>query len=122
MIVAAAGVGLTAVAGCAALGIDLGTGMLGAPDDATIAAGLKEALQVGAERSVSRAGRPGGFLDDPNVRIPLPPELEKLGRGLRALGFDGAFPRMWELYLAYCEAGFATRQLGVAQLALERGA
>jgi cyclopropane-fatty-acyl-phospholipid synthase len=40
----------------------------------------------------------------------------------RALGFDGAFPRMWELYLAYCEAGFATRQLGVAQLALERGA
>jgi hypothetical protein len=87
----AAGVGLWAVAGCAALGIDTGTGMLGgAPDDATIAAGLKEALQFGAERSVSRAARPGGFLDDPKVRIPLPPQLEKLGRGLRALGFDGA--------------------------------
>ncbi len=27
---------------------------------------------------------------------------------VRALGFDGAFPRMWELYLAYCEAGFST--------------
>jgi cyclopropane-fatty-acyl-phospholipid synthase len=39
---------------------------------------------------------------------------------VRALGFDGAFPRMWELYLAYCEAGFTTRQLGVSQLRLER--
>jgi cyclopropane-fatty-acyl-phospholipid synthase len=39
---------------------------------------------------------------------------------VRALGFDGAFPRMWELYLAYCEAGFSTRQLGVSQLRLER--
>jgi len=39
---------------------------------------------------------------------------------VRALGFDGAFPRMWELYLAYCEAGFSTRQLDVSQLRLER--
>ena len=64
--------------------------MLGAPSEPTIAAGLKEALQIGAERSVSRAARPGGFLDDPRVRIPLPPQLDKLARGLRALGFHGA--------------------------------
>lgn len=90
MLVCAAGVGL-AVAGCAELGLDLPrTGILGAPSEPTIAAGLKEALQIGAERSVSRAARPGGFLDDPGVRIPLPPQLDKLGRGLRALGFDGA--------------------------------
>jgi hypothetical protein len=87
----AAGVGL-AVAGCAALGPELARSgfRLGGPDDATISAGLKEALQIGAERSVSRAARPGGFLEDPRVRIPLPPELDKLARGLRALGFDGA--------------------------------
>ncbi len=86
----AAGVGF-ALAGCATLGIDLPSrGLLaGSPSEATIAAGLKEALQIGAERSVSRAARPGGF-DDPRVHIPLPPQLEKLGRGLRALGFDGA--------------------------------
>lgn len=89
-LVSAAGVGLT-VAGCAELGqVVAGTGILGQPSEPTIAAGLKEALQIGAERSVSRAARPGGFLDDPRVRIPLPPQLEKLGRGLRALGFDGA--------------------------------
>jgi cyclopropane-fatty-acyl-phospholipid synthase len=38
----------------------------------------------------------------------------------RRLGFDACFSRMWDLYLAYCEAGFATRNLGVAQLRLER--
>ena len=89
LIVSAAGGGL-AVAGCAELGIGLPGGVFAGQSDATIAAGLEEALQIGAERSVSRVGRPGGFLDDPRVRIPLPPQLDKLGRGLRALGFDGA--------------------------------
>jgi len=36
------------------------------------------------------------------------------------LGFDDQFARMWELYLAYCEAGFATGRLGDVQLVLER--
>ena len=38
----------------------------------------------------------------------------------RALGFDERFRRMWEFYLAYCEAGFRTEELGDVQLALER--
>ncbi len=37
-----------------------------------------------------------------------------------ALGFDGTFRRMWEFYLAYCEAGFATGALGNVQLRLAR--
>ena len=36
----------------------------------------------------------------------------------RALGFDETFRRMWELYLAYCEAGFRAGYLGVQQLAI----
>ncbi len=36
-------------------------------------------------------------------------------------GFGEEFIRMWELYLAYCEAGFATARLGDVQLTLERG-
>ena len=36
------------------------------------------------------------------------------------LGFDGTFRRMWEFYLAYCEAGFATGALGNVQLRLAR--
>jgi len=37
-----------------------------------------------------------------------------------ALGFGEAFQRMWEFYLAYCEAGFASGRLGDSQLVLER--
>jgi cyclopropane-fatty-acyl-phospholipid synthase len=37
-----------------------------------------------------------------------------------ALGFDQRFRRMWDFYLAYCEAGFATGYLDVAQLVLSR--
>jgi len=37
-----------------------------------------------------------------------------------ALGFDATFRRMWEFYLAYCEAGFATGALGDVQLRLAR--
>ena len=32
------------------------------------------------------------------------------------LGFDQTFRRMWEFYLAYCEAGFRVGYLGVSQL------
>ena len=37
-----------------------------------------------------------------------------------ALGFDVTFRRMWEFYLAYCEAGLRTGALGDAQLRLAR--
>ncbi|WP_457032665.1 class I SAM-dependent methyltransferase [Kitasatospora sp. P5_F3] len=37
-----------------------------------------------------------------------------------ALGFDPVFRRMWELYLAYSEAGFRTGYLDVRQLLLTR--
>ncbi|OQO95122.1 hypothetical protein B1813_00940 [Saccharomonospora piscinae] len=37
-----------------------------------------------------------------------------------ALGFDTTFRRMWEFYLAYCEAGFRAGYLDVHQFALDR--
>lgn len=39
---------------------------------------------------------------------------------IEALGFDGTFRRMWELYLAYSEAGFRAGYLGVSQLQIVR--
>ncbi len=36
------------------------------------------------------------------------------------LGFDDRFCRMWEFYLAYCEAGFRTGYLDVAQVRITR--
>lgn len=39
---------------------------------------------------------------------------------VRALGFDERFIRKWEYYLAYCEAGFAERYIGDAQILLTK--
>ncbi|MCG6498398.1 cyclopropane-fatty-acyl-phospholipid synthase family protein [Kitasatospora sp. A2-31] len=41
-------------------------------------------------------------------------------RDVAALGFDQVFRRMWELYLAYSEAGFRTGYLDVRQILLTR--
>ncbi|MDQ3002178.1 MAG: cyclopropane-fatty-acyl-phospholipid synthase family protein [Fibrobacterota bacterium] len=43
--------------------------------------------------------------------------LADTGR-VRALGFDDRFIRTWEYYLAYCEASFRTRNLGLVQMVL----
>jgi cyclopropane-fatty-acyl-phospholipid synthase len=44
-----------------------------------------------------------------------------LGNWERLSGsFDDTFRRMWEFYLAYCEAGFRVGYLGVSQLGLSR--
>ncbi len=39
---------------------------------------------------------------------------------LSALGYDERFQRMWEYYLSYCEAGFASRYLGTVQVVMTR--
>lgn len=39
---------------------------------------------------------------------------------IQSLGFDETFQRMWEFYLCYCEGGFDERQIGVAQVVLEK--
>jgi cyclopropane-fatty-acyl-phospholipid synthase len=39
---------------------------------------------------------------------------------IQPLGFDNRFRRMWEFYLAYCEAGFRTGRIDVAQYAVSR--
>jgi cyclopropane-fatty-acyl-phospholipid synthase len=39
---------------------------------------------------------------------------------VRALGFDEPFVRLWEFYLAYCEAAFAEGNTDVVQYTLEK--
>lgn len=75
--------------GCA--GLILGSGPAWALDlsaltrtDAT--AGVKAALQRGAEVAVSQLGRADGFLGNPKVRIPLPGWLEQGAQLLRSMG------------------------------------
>jgi len=68
------------------LGGDSGTLAASALSDSEIVAGLKEALSVGAERAVDYLGQPGGFLNDPKVRIPLPHSLDTAASVLRNVG------------------------------------
>jgi cyclopropane-fatty-acyl-phospholipid synthase len=42
------------------------------------------------------------------------------GEQLEALGYDERFQRLWRLYLAYCEAGFAERRIGLIQTVLAK--
>lgn len=39
---------------------------------------------------------------------------------IRPMGFDERFRRMWKFYLSYCEAGFKTGRIDVAQYALAK--
>jgi len=39
---------------------------------------------------------------------------------LEDLGYDERFRRLWRMYLAYCEAGFAERRIGVVQMLLAK--
>jgi cyclopropane-fatty-acyl-phospholipid synthase len=39
---------------------------------------------------------------------------------IRTFGYDERFRRLWRLYLAYCEAGFAERRIGDVQLLLAK--
>jgi cyclopropane-fatty-acyl-phospholipid synthase len=39
---------------------------------------------------------------------------------LEELGYDESFRRLWRMYLAYCEAGFAERRIGGVQMLLTK--
>lgn len=73
-----------------------GSGSSGATADAVsglsrgeVASGLKEALDVGIKRAIDYLGQPGGFLDNPEVRIPMPKPLQPVESTLRRFGQDG---------------------------------
>ena len=74
--------------GCAELGIDLNDVLTaGMPlDQATVARGLKQALDVGTQRTTSRLSARGGFGSDPRLRLSLPGELGTVARSLRQVG------------------------------------
>jgi hypothetical protein len=55
-------------------------------DESQAASGVRAALERGADSAVALLGKPGGFLDNPQVRIPLPGALERAASMLRAIG------------------------------------
>ena|GEM_PF-5962121 len=57
-------------------------------NQADIGAGLKEALTKGIENAVQSASEENGFLNNPELKIPIPPEAEDVEKKARQLGLD----------------------------------
>ncbi len=52
-----------------------------------IAAGLKQALQIGAGNAVKLVGRKDGYFGDAAIKILMPKNLQPLEKGLRMVGY-----------------------------------
>jgi hypothetical protein len=50
------------------------------------ARGIRGALNQGAASAIGKLGVPGGFLNNPKVKIPLPPALDEVAKGMRLIG------------------------------------
>jgi len=74
---------LARAAGLALLGESANAFALG---ESEAASGVRAALERGADSAVSLLGKPGGFLDNPQVRIPLPGALKSAASMLRMIG------------------------------------
>lgn len=66
---------------------DVGIGSQAGLSDSRAAAGLKEALRVGAESAVNLTGRTDGFFRNKAIKILMPEKLRTLEKGLRAVGY-----------------------------------
>ncbi len=49
--------------------------------------GLKEALEIGTQNAVATVSKPNGYYQNPDIKIPLPDEVENAGKYLRLAGF-----------------------------------
>jgi len=65
----------------------LGLGGQKGLSDAKIGEGLKEALKVGTENTVSFTGKNDGFFLNQAIKILMPEKLRTLEKGLRAVGY-----------------------------------
>lgn len=66
----------------------VGSGSTAGLSNADVVAGLKEALIKGADHSVAMASVTDGFWQNPRLRIPFPPEAQKVKNTLNDLGMS----------------------------------
>jgi len=78
--------------------LDKGTALLTEPEtlsnigqltNGEMVGGLKEALIVGSKKAIAALSQQGGYLNDQNVRIPLPESLQTVETALRTVGQSG---------------------------------
>ena len=61
---------------------------VGAGDEKTNAAGIKEALAVGTERAVTDLSKQNGYFGNAAVKILMPPSIQKVAEVARMAGFQ----------------------------------
>ena len=76
---------LGGIIGCLWFGSALSLGLADLTNKETTQ-GIKGALNDGAASAISKLGVPGGFLNNPKVKIPLPPALDEVAKGMRMMG------------------------------------
>lgn len=59
---------------------------MGALSTDLITKAFKQALKIGVNKAVDTLGKEGGFMDNPAVRIPLPPPFSQMETMIRAAG------------------------------------
>ena len=59
-----------------------------------IASGLKEALRVSTANAVAKTGKPGGFLNNPDIKIPLPGRMQSVSKELRLVGMGSSLDQL----------------------------
>jgi hypothetical protein len=76
---------LTGFLGCALIGSALALGLADLTNQ-DAARGIKGALGQGVGSAIGKLGVPGGFLENPKVKIPLPPALDEVAKGMKMIG------------------------------------
>jgi uncharacterized protein DUF4197 len=76
---------LTGLIGCLLVGSALALSLADLTNQ-DAARGIKGALNKGAASAIAKLGVPGGFLDNPKVKIPLPPALDEAAKVMRMMG------------------------------------
>jgi len=65
----------------------LGIGQQSGLPDSTVSAGLKQALEVATQKSVSLTGRTNGYFSNAAIKILMPEKLQTVESGLRMVGY-----------------------------------
>jgi len=57
-------------------------------DNETMINGLREALEIGSRRAISTVSQQDGYLNNPKIRIPLPPRLQQASDLMKQFGMS----------------------------------
>lgn len=97
----------------------LGNGGAAALSDEEVARALKEALSRGAQQAVASLGKEGGYLNNLDVKIPLPEELQKVEKLLRGFG-QGKYADQFVATLNHAAEKAAPEAAGILADAISR--